>query len=301
MKTIDFKPVQIIDRKTGKKFHEKIPSIREIYFFYHHPFGKKLLGLMASKMVSSLGGWFMNQGFSKSRIQAFVSNYKVKMEEYIIPQDGFKSFNDFFYRKIKPEARPILGDISSPADGRVTVFPRVEDFQPFFVKDKQFTVSTFLDSIPLAETFAGGSMAIVRLAPVDYHRYHFPFAGVASESQKIGGKYYSVSPLALGKSLTIFLQNKREYTTVLTDEIGEYLFCDVGATMTGSIFQTYEAESRVEKGQEKGYFAFGGSTVVLFFQEGTIEFSPDLVKNTQDGFETKVLMGEEIARIKVRP
>ncbi|HYQ56234.1 MAG TPA: phosphatidylserine decarboxylase, partial [Draconibacterium sp.] len=140
-----------------------------------------------------------------------------------------------------------------------------------------------------------GEMAIVRLAPPDYHRFHFPASGTASKSIKINGHYFSVSPLALQKSLEIFCENKREYCTLSTEEYGDILIVDVGATMVGSIIQTYEANTQVKKGDEKGYFAFGGSTLVLLFEKGKITFDADLVENTKKGMETTVKVGENIA------
>jgi phosphatidylserine decarboxylase len=101
--------------------------------------------------------------------------------------------------------------------------------------------------------------------------------------------------LALRGSLKIFCENKREYCTLSTEEFGDILIVDVGATMVGSIIQTYEANSKVKKGDEKGYFAFGGSTLVLLFEKETITFDADLIENTKKGLETTVKVGEKIA------
>jgi phosphatidylserine decarboxylase len=140
------------------------------------------------------------------------------------------------------------------------------------------------------------AMIIVRLAPNDYHRYHFPFKGMASESKKIEGSYYSVSPIALKSNFTkVFCKNKKEICTLTTDGFGEILVIPVGATMVGSLNSTYEANTMVEKGQEMGYFAFGGSTVVLFFDSKYFKIDEDLLKNTKNNIETFLHMGEQIA------
>jgi phosphatidylserine decarboxylase len=148
----------------------------------------------------------------------------------------------------------------------------------------------------LAKKYKDGAMAIVRLAPADYHRFHFPASGKVSASKAINGHYFSVSPLALQRSLKIFCENYREYCILESPTFGDILISDVGATMVGSIIQTYKANSEIEKGDEKGYFAFGGSTLVLLFEKGKADFDADLTSNTKKGFETTIRMGEQIAK-----
>lgn len=242
-----------------------------------------------------LGGWYMNRPASKKRIQPFCETHNIDLDDYIVPQGGYKHFNDFFYRKIKSGKRTIQDGVCSPADGKILVFNSIDDSLQFFVKSQSFSLSTLLGSTDLAQKFEGGSMAIVRLAPPDYHRFHFPASGIASNTQKINGSYYSVSPLALRKSLRIFLENKREYVELKTKDYGQIGIVDVGATLTGSIIQTFSENETVSKGQEKGYFAFGGSTIVLLFQKNKVPFAPDLIQNSLNGFETTVQMGEQIA------
>ncbi|MCT4666226.1 MAG: archaetidylserine decarboxylase [Flavobacteriales bacterium] len=288
--------IQYIERQSKKVLTEEVPSGGMIRFLYgQNPLGKILLHqLFKRKWISSFVGKHMDSKRSIKRIQAFIDQFQMKMDDYIIPSTGFQSFNDFFYRKIKPEARPIAEGIISPADGKILVFPTLEASQQFFIKGSLFDIHRFIQNKKVSEKYLDGGMAIIRLAPVDYHRYHFPTAGVVGENIKIKGDYYSVSPLALKKNLEIFLENKREYVEVEHPKSGKYLICDVGATMTGSIIQTHQANTTVEKGQEKGYFAFGGSTLVLLFQKNTMHFAEDLIENTQNHFETTIKMGENI-------
>jgi len=237
----------------------------------------------------------MSTKWSSKKVEPFVKDYDMDMKEYIVPQNGFQSFNDFFYRKVNPTHRPIGEGIVSPADGKLLAFQKIDDNQAFFVKGSKFTTKSFLQNDELAKKYEDGSMVIIRLAPVDYHRFHFPATGTASNSSIIKGHFYSVSPLALQQSLEIFCQNQREYTTLKTKQYGDILISEVGATMVGSIIHTYKANSEVQKGSEKGYFAFGGSTVVLLFEKGQIQFDTDLLDNTRKGLETVVKMGEKIA------
>lgn len=139
---------------------------------------------------------------------------------------------------------------------------------------------------------------IVRLAPVDYHRFHFPTEGIISSSKLIEGYYYSVSPYAIRKNFRIFLENKREYSVLKTKKFGDVLLSEIAATMVGGIEQTYRAEEKVKKGQQKGYFYFGGSTCIVIFEKDKIQMDEDILENSRKGLETKVYMGEKIGTVR---
>ena len=285
-----------IDRKTGHTIHEQTPSSKFLNFLYGSFLGKISLELLFKrKVITALGGWYMNTKASRKKIEPFIDQYKMDMSDYICPPKGFSTFNDFFYRKIKPETRPLANGIISPADGKILAFNSLKEVNSFFVKGCEFTIPNFLKNPELVDLYKDGAMAIVRLAPVDYHRFHMPASGEISESFKINGHYLSVSPLALRKSLRIFCENIREYSLLKTKNSGTIAIVEVGATMVGSIVQTYTANSAVKKGDEKGYFAFGGSTLVILFEKDTIRFDDDLIENTQKGYETTIKMGEQIA------
>ncbi len=291
--------IYYIDRKTGEKVKEIIPGSKTMYFLY----GNKRVGrlnlflLFKRKYMSKFGGLMMKWSYSKRKIPKFVSQHGLKMDEFEVPQKGYKNFNQFFYRKLKPNTRQIENGIISPADGKIVVFNQIDDCYNFYIKDCSFNLITFLKNNELAEKYNGGSMAIIRLAPADYHRFHFPYDGIPTPSTKIKGYYFSVSPLALQQNMRIFCENKREYSLLKTKDVGDILICEVGATLTGSIVQTYTPYKPVKKGDEKGHFAFGGSTVVLIFEKNKIVFNKDLIDNTNNGFETALQMGEQIAEI----
>lgn len=288
--------INYIDRRTGELLTEAVPAQRTMKWLYGKPIGKATLHLMMKrKFVSALGGWYMNSSRSKKRIVPFVADFKIDMSDYLQTDPSqFAHFNDFFYRKINPAKRPLSQGVVSPADGKTLAFQDISDATQFFIKGSEFNLRSFLNSEELAKKYENGSMVIIRLAPTDYHRFHFPEDGLASETTVINGHYFSVSPIALQKSLSIFCQNKRTRCILQTEHNGDILISEVGATMVGSIFQTYEANSEIQKGAEKGYFAFGGSTVVLLFRKGNIQLSPDLLENTRNGLETQVLMGQSI-------
>lgn len=285
-----------IDRETGEKKVELVPGGKTLKFLYGTNLGRCVLwSLMKRKFVTWFVGSLMDLGFSKRYINKFIDKNGVDISEATC--DVFKTFNDFFYRKLKFNARVIEEGITSPADGKILAFQSITDEAEFFVKGTAFCVSDFLRNEPLAERYQNGAMAIIRLAPADYHRFHFPASGVVSDTVKIKGSYASVSPLALRKSLRIFCENKREYSCLKTTDAGEIIVAEVGATMVGSILQTYTPNSPVKKGEEKGYFKFGGSTVVLLFEPDTVKFADDILKNSKAGFETTVQMGQTIAQV----
>ncbi len=285
-----------IDRKTGEQIKEKVPGEIYLKWLYNNPFAKIALhGAIKRKFVSDYYGKKMDSVDSKEKIQEFVKEYNINMEESVKRTDEFKSFNDFFYRKLKSESRIISEkEIVSPADGKIIAFNSIAESEEFFIKGRKFNLKEYLGDESLAKEFEGGAMAIIRLAPVDYHRFHFPIDGTAGENIKINGDYYSVSPIALKKSIEIFMENKREYCIVENEKLGKVVVSEIGATMVGSIIQTYGEKQNIKKGDEKGYFKFGGSSVMILFQKDMVIFDKDIIENTQKGYETYIKMGEGI-------
>ncbi len=150
-----------------------------------------------------------------------------------------------------------------------------------------------------ARRFVSGSMLIARLCPTDYHRFHFPCDGVPSKAKLINGSYFSVSPIALRKKLSILNENKRVITEMETKQFGNVLCIEIGATFVGSVHQTHVPEKPVNKGDEKGYFEFGGSCIVLLFEKGKVVFDPDLVINTEKEVETLARFGESLGKAQM--
>ena len=290
--------IKYIDRKNGQQKTEDVPGEGMLKWLYNTSSGKVALHvLLKRKIVSALGGWFMDSKLSAGRVQEFVTQNNIDLNEYrITDTKQFRTFNQFFYRKLKPGARPLGQNIISPADGKLLAFQSLKNVSNFFIKGVEFTTMDFLQDEKLAKKYHDGAMLIVRLAPADYHRFHFPADGKISDSKQINGYYFSVSPLALKKSLKIFCQNLREYSILSNEKYGDILISEVGATMVGGITQTYIPDSKIKKGDEKGYFSFGGSTLVLLFEKDKITFDQDLLQNTQKGLETAIKMGESIGK-----
>lgn len=287
--------IEYIERSSGKMMIEVPPGEFFLKFLYHHPFGSLPLNLLVKrKFTSSIYGFIMNLPFSKGMIEEFVKINNIEMDEFRRKITEYKSFNDFFHRKLKAGVRTISPNLNSPADGRLIAFQNINENSSFFIKGSKFSLSDFLQNKKLAEKYKNGTMVIIRLAPADYHRLHFPASGKIGVSKIIKGFYFSVSPLAMKKSLEIFCQNQREYSILESEKYGNILYSEIGATMVGSIIQTYTPNSHVKGGDEKGYFAFGGSSVLILLEKGKIKIDSDILKNTNNGYETLVKMGEQI-------
>jgi phosphatidylserine decarboxylase len=289
--------IKYINRATRKIETEKPPAEALMRFLYGNTFGKKVvLPIAKQKFITMRYGKMMNSSNSVKRIQAFVNTLKIDMSESKKEINEFKSFNDFFFRELKRGARTIQNGLVSPGDGRILAFENVSDVNSFYIKGKKFTLSEFLKDESLVEKHKNNAMVILRLAPNDYHRYHFPYQGTPSKSKSINGAYYSVSPIALQSSFTeVFCENKKEICQLTTENAGNILIIPVGATMVGSLNATFEPGTFVQKGHEMGYFAFGGSTVVLLFDAAYFKLDQDLLDNTNNNLETYLKMGEQIA------
>lgn len=291
-------PIQYYERESGQLKTEKVAGEKWLVWLYYNPIGEATLWTLAKrKLVSSIYGHRMDRTSSAKKIAPFIDDFDIDMS--VAQDQEYNNFNDFFTRKLKDNARPMdtaSNVVVSPADGKVLTYADIRT-SDFIVKGYRFDVFSFLDDTDLAQKYEDGVLIVIRLAPPDYHRFHFPIGGNLSPNRKIEGDYYSVNPYALRKKAEIFCLNKREYTILSNHLFGDVVLAEVGATMVGSIAQTYNGTS-VNKGEEKGYFKFGGSTVVLLFEKNKIRIDEDLLINTAKGYETTVKMGERIGEGK---
>jgi phosphatidylserine decarboxylase len=294
-------PIQYYDRQSGLLKTEKVAGEKWLVWLYNNPVGEATLWALAKrKVVSSVYGNSMDRPSSTKKIQPFVDEFDIDMS--IAQKQEFNSFNDFFTRKLKNNARPVDTNSTvavSPADGKVLAYANISHGD-FIIKGTRFNVFSFLNNARLAQKYLDGTLVIIRLAPPDYHRFHFPIGGSVSPLTRIDGDYYSVNPLALRKMAEIFCLNKREFTVISNPLFGDVVMMDVGATMVGSIIQTYTGNF-VKKGEEKGFFKFGGSTVVLLFEKNKIRIDDDLLIHTLKGYETMIKEGERIGVSLDRP
>ena len=251
--------------------------------------------IFGNSLLSRLLGLYFDSSLSRRQIKKTITDLNINSDEFLLPIDKFKSFNDFFTRKLKPEARPFDNSnevIVSPADGRVLVYPNASSDSIISIKGMKDSVSNFLGCD--CDEFKDCSVAVIRLCPSDYHRYHFPCTGTVIKSGKISGLYHSVNPVALDSEPNIFCRNKREYTLCDTEQ-GKFIISEVGAFGVAGIIQTYKGEN-FKKMENKGYFKFGGSTVVLIFPNNKVTFDEDLLKYSANGTETLIHVGDLLAK-----
>ena len=291
-------PIYFYNRYTQAVETEQVYGEKWLRWTYETSLGRFAVGALIKRAVfSHWYGWRMDRPISAQRVLPFIADYDLNVEEFARSPFAFKTFNEFFYRALKKEARPIApGDDVAvfAADGRHLAFPDVDVAEGFYVKGARFTLAELFGDEALAREFAGGTMVISRLCPVDYHRFHFPVAGVPGEPSLINGYLYSVSPIALRRNVRYLVQNKRVLTLINETRFGRVAMFDVGATCVGTIKNTFIENRPVTKGAEKGFFTFGGSCVITVFQKGRLRLEDDVVAQSAKNTETYVKMGDRL-------
>lgn len=232
---------------------------------------------------------------SAREIQGFIDFHQLDMSEVLLPNEEFKNFNEFFYRALKPGARPCSAPdnpriIVSPADCRSVVFDKMTDATRIWVKGREFSIARLLgNAYPEdAKRYVNGALGIFRLAPQDYHRFHIPVDGILDKPKLIDGEYYTVNPMAIRSALDVYGENIRFICPIDSVAHGRVMVICVGAMMVGSTVITRKAGEKVSRAEELGYFKFGGSTILLLFEPGIMNFDTDLVDNSIGAVETLV-------------
>lgn len=260
---------------------------------YGHALTRMLLRPFLSPAVSDICGKFLSTRLSRRIIPSFVKKNHIDLGIY--EKQEFDSYNAFFTRKIKAEQRPINEQkniLISPSDGKVTAYPITQKGR-FWIKHTQYTAAQLLKDERLAERYMGGWIYVIRLTVDDYHRYCYVADGRKSRQRKIRGVLHTVNPVA-NDYYPIYKMNSREYCLLKTKELGTILLMEVGALMVGKISNHEEDSAQVKRGDEKGMFEFGGSTIVVMTEPGMAEPDKDIIQNTKAQAETLVKMGEPI-------
>jgi len=292
----------ILDRQTGILVKENIPVYIKVAIksMFQLRAGRLVMG--THEMVNLLTKLSVKQGIkyddpkSAADIPAFVKLHCLNLAEVDKPIEQYATFNEFFARGLKASARPIAEPNDptiavSPADCRMMVFPDLKEATDLWIKGDQFTIESVLGDKcgDLAARVKSGSMVIARLAPQDYHRWHFPIAGKLGRKVPIDGALYTVNPIAVNNNVNVYTMNKRVVCEIDSVEFGKVVMVAVGASMVGSIkFLADGAGTAFKKGDQHGYFCFGGSTVLVFFEKGRIEFDADLLANSRHKLETLI-------------
>lgn len=261
-------------------------------FLYGNVLGRICLRILIAPWISKLCGAFLNSRLSKPLIKGFVKNNNIDLSEF--ESDDFRCFNDCFCRKIKEGLRPLPEDenaLFSPCDGLLSAY-KISDDTIIPVKQSEYSISSLLKNEELAERYRNGICLVFRLCVNHYHRYSYPATGTKSDNVFIKGKLHTVRPIAL-RATPVFTENSREYTVIKTEKFGDILQMEVGAMLVGKI-KNHHGVAEVKRGEEKGMFLFGGSTVILLFEKDKVQISKDLFSSTAKGLETPVLLGEAL-------
>jgi phosphatidylserine decarboxylase len=291
--------ILLYDRSSGRVIEEQVFKPRFMDFCYGTPAGRAFTDLfLKRKWFARYYGFLQRRSASKQQIHAFISRYAVNVEESLLPPESFGCFNDFFIRELKPAARPIEPDpaaLIAPADSRVLYF-QIDGETVLPIKGRSFTLTELTHDPALAARYRGGSCLIFRLAPADYHRFCYVDDGRHGPTRSIAGHFHSVHPIALGTGLPILPTNYRELTLLETERCGQVVHIDVGALGVGRIVQHRRAGGHCRRGEEKGYFEWGASTIVLLLEPG-IAIDADLVSYSRQGIETCVKYGSRIGHV----
>ena len=279
--------------RDGTEIEKKIVYEGYLGGMYRRLTGRMVLKMLTKPCVSKCAGWALSTRSSRVLVGPFVRRNGIDLSEY--EQDRFRSYNEFFSRKIRPENRPIDENphhLISPCDSQLMVFPVTKD-GVFHVKNTPYTVETLLRDGEKAKKYEGGQIMIFRLGVDDYHRYCYVANGEKGENVTIPGVLHTVSPVVYDH-FPVYKENAREYCSIDTKEFGEMLMMEVGALMVGKIVNHAQEKTPVQRGMEKGYFQFGGSTVILLVKEGAVQVDEDILRNSKGGYETIVKYGEKI-------
>ncbi|GAV81140.1 C2 domain-containing protein/PS_Dcarbxylase domain-containing protein/EF_hand_5 domain-containing protein [Cephalotus follicularis] len=296
--------ILVFDRRTKRIVEELIDGkiVLSMRAIYQSKVGLSLMDKGAKEILQSISekqGRKMNSVESAKDIPKFVEFFKdqMKLAEVKYPLEHFKSFNEFFIRELKPGVRPIAcmerDDVAvCAADCRLMAFNSIGDSLRLWIKGRKFSIQGLLGKELCSSAFLDGTLVIFRLAPQDYHRFHFPVSGTIEQFAEIPGCLYTVNPIAVNsKYCNVFTENKRVVSIISTADFGKVAFVAIGATMVGSITFTKKKGAFVKKGDEFGYFSFGGSTVICVFEKDSIQIDEDLLKNSGRSLETLVSVG----------
>ena len=283
----------IYDRKTKETMQEKVYEDRAMRFLYNTTIGGLCVLFLRLPVVSKIYGLFQKSRRSKANINKFIHDYNIDMSGF---GHDFKSFNDFIIRK-RPRAEfsTERSFLIAPADSCVLAYTVTNDGK-FSIKGKTYALAKFLKDKKLAQDYDGGAFLIFRLRVYDYHRFCFIDDGVILSHKRAGGFLDSVNMSATGRFA--LSSNRREISILRTVNFDDVVFAEVGAMLVGRIVQT-RGKTDFNKGDEKGYFEFGGSSIVLLLKKDIVKIDGDILAYSAKGIETKVSLGERIGEKRV--
>ena len=296
------RPIRFVELDSGVVQEERVYGGFWIKLLYGTLLGRAISALIAAPPFSRFYGWLQDRPKSKRKVKPFIEKFAINMNDFR-PQDGrtaddpYSTFNEFFTRRVTEHARPFAQDelFPAPCDARYFAYASLTDDVSIPVKGSCFKAGALLNHPKWNAVFDQGPGFIARLCPVDYHRFHFPDSGKVLDSWRIAGALHSVNPWALAFREDIFMINEREVTILETERFGRLAYVEVGATCVGKIKQTHQGET-FHRGDEKGMFLFGGSTVIVLGEPGKWVVDERILNHTNEGIEAYLKMGQPLGR-----
>lgn len=291
--------IRLYNRRSGRIETEQVVGRKWMDIFYGRVWGRRVTAaLLCKHPLSRLYGLVQKSAWSRRKIEPFAAQHGIVLSEAIVPTGGFASFNDFFTRRLKPAARPIANDediVIAPADSRMQAFP-IGGQTRMKIKGTAFSLPELLHTCEPTPCYEGGLCLIFRLAPSDFHRFGYIEDGIQGPVHTIGGPLHSVSPLSLRHKPEIHSTNFRQWCFIQTSRLGTLVQVEVGAMMVGSIVQFKPHGGPCRRGEEKGYFQFGGSTVIVLLEPGRVRIDEDIWDYSGRGIESLICYGERVGR-----
>ena len=283
-------------RQRNSKENIITESSKTLNFFYCTFIGRILLKIVTTKFISNIIGLYMNSKMSRNKIKKFVTKNNINTFEY--EYRNYKSYNDFFTRKVIPYKRPINARtdiLISPCDGKLIAYKINEDLT-LNIKDSYYSIDSLVEG-NIINDYIDGYALVFRLSTDNYHRYCYIDNGTKGKNHYIKGVFHTVQPISLNK-YNFYKTNSREYTILNTKNFGKVIDIDIGALGVGRIKNNHE-KYEFKKGEEKGYFEFGGSTIVLLIKKNIVNLDKDILENSKENIETLVKYGERIGKLKI--
>jgi len=297
--------IKFYNRLTKTIDKELVYGDKFIEWLYQTPSGKGLSELICKAPISKLYGLIQDLPMSAQKVEPFIEKFNIKMEDYLPAEGGtslkpYSSFNQFFIRRFAPGKRPFVtspNELAAFSEARYYGYERILPEETVPVKGVHLSPKHLIANPGWEKTFEDGPLLLARLCPVDYHRYHYPDDGVVLDDFRIHGNYHSVNPLALKSKSDILITNERHVTILETKNFGKLAYIEVGATCVGKIIQSKPLVKggAFSRGEEKGYFLFGGSTVIVIGEKGKWKPSQDILDHTKSGIETYLHLGMSVA------
>ena len=295
--------IKFYNRVTDSMDLEKVYGDKMVEWLYQTKTGTELSHIICKAPISKLYGAFQDMAWSRSKIEPFIKNFNIPIDDYLPEQNTkvpYSSFNQFFIRKFKEGRRPFVktnNEMPAFCEARYFGYSEVKNQEQVAVKGVNLSPKQLIHNQAWEKTFEDGPLLLARLCPVDYHRFHYPDDCVVLDNYRVPGLYHSVNPLALKAKSDILITNERHVTILETKNFGKLAYIEVGAICVGKIIQSnpLSKNASFQRGDEKGYFLFGGSTVIVIGEKGKWQPSQDILDYTIKGIETYLHLGMTVA------